>query len=566
MNKFTKLISIAAAFLFLTAATKRDVRELSLSHINHVYDIFETGYAPQAWKNKQTKWSLEAAVAEAKNAIQSKKAFTVQDYHRVLENFIRSTRDYHVGVSVQSTERSYIPVIAKKFDGKYHLVAINRAQLPYSAFPANKGDELVAIDGVPTDEIAQDIIAKTGGNTKETDQALAEFYLTVRRAELGPVPKGVATLTLKKLGGKTFDVQVVWNYTKEQFDVNKPFYPASTGSLFEKEMKHPLDYEMYSPVAMNIAEIAKDARDEQLNPYYPGNRTTYLPRLGQPIWENKSEGHFDAYIYMNKNKQLIGYVRIPTYSAGVEQTKEFAAIIEKMESLTDALVIDQINNPGGSVFYLYSLVSLLSDKPMTTPHHKMVLSQSDIASAYQYHSELEKVQTDEKARETFGDDIGGYPVNFQVALLFKEYYRFLIEQWETGHTLTEPHYLGVDHIMPNPNTHYTKPILLLVNELDFSGGDFFPAIMQDNKRATIMGVRTAGAGGYVRGIETPNLLGVKMISFTGSIAVRNDSKNSPIENLGVTPDIEYVSDLKDLLSGYQNYAKAIKNQINTMAK
>ena len=100
---------------------------------------------------------------------------------------------------------------------------------------------------------------------------------------------------------------------------------------------------------------------------------------------------------------------------------------------------------------------------------------------------------------------------------------------------------------------------MLVNSLDFSCGDFFPAILQDNKRATILGTKTAGAGGYVLETSFLNLQGIAHFSYTGSIAFRLDGQ--PIENYGVTPDIVYNMTTYDLQNNYGQYTRTIQEAL-----
>jgi C-terminal processing protease CtpA/Prc len=265
---------------------------------------------------------------------------------------------------------------------------------------------------------------------------------------------------------------------------------------------------------------------------------------------------------------MVGVLRIPSYSPTdvPKAVKDFAGIIQRMQKFTSALVIDQNNNPGGSVFYLYTLVSMLTEQAAVVPKHRVSLLASDIAGDLNVLTQLESVKTEEEAQKVLGgDNLHGYPVTFQLAMAIRDHLNFVMDEYKTGKQLSNPTVLwGVEKINPHKNAVYTKPVVILVNALDFSGGDFFPAILQDNKRVTVVGTRTAGAGGYVLQVNFPNNLGLSRLSFTGSIAERVDL--SPIENLGVTPDVELAITVEDIRKGYGPYLKAVKEIIKAQIK
>lgn len=552
------LLGIASSALAITEAQKN-----MLDTLDAIGTVFRTQYAPSEWKKTYTDWSLSNQLQLAQSQVLKGPETSTEEFRNILREFFYSAKDYHVGFSFHATESATLPLTIRGAEGRYFIAWINRSILDSESFPFEVGDEVLNLDGRSLADEVSVLRTQIDQNVGLTDQALAEYAITRRRASRGvEVPRGPVTLTIKRNGSQeALDHQLAWDYTEEKIGphfFNKPMLSWPKKQSFSNLMSKA---EFVSPIAQEWQrEMAAD------NPWTIGGRESFIPNLGTKIWETDSQNPFHAYIYLNANRQLIGYLRIPSYSAGEEESLKFAEIIGKFEEVTDGLVIDQVNNPGGSVFYLYSLVSMLTDKAVHTPRHHMSITQKDVMESLTELEKIKSVKNQVDAVKYFaGETIGGYPVSMTFLALYKDYLQFIVDQWSKGHTVTDPHHIfGVDKINPHPTSRYSKPIVLLINELDFSGGDFFPATLQDNERVTILGTRTAGAGGYVLEYEVPNWFGLSSFSVTGSLAKRR--LGNPIENLGVTPDIEYSLTADDFQSSFKSYVNKITETIDGLVK
>jgi C-terminal processing protease CtpA/Prc len=518
--------------------------------------VYETTYAPTEWKKEFAGWDLQREYAAATSRAQSKADLTVAEGRRILMDFVYSMRDYHVSIQFLSTEASSLPLTIRSAEGRYFIVSIDREKLSEELFPFSVGDEVTTFDGRPVADVVAELRTNTAENTAVTDQALAELSLTSRRTARGlPAAQGPVTIGIKAQGSETVSTrQLIWDYKQEEI----PPIESVFRSKFPKNEKKSLipNFQMTAN-----ADLAAE------DPHAIGSRNSYLPNFGPTIWESEPTDPFQAYIYRDENNKMIGVVRIRSYFFMTEDAKAyddavlaFSKIVNRMEKFTDAMVIDQLNNPGGSVFYLYALASTLSPTPMQTPRHTMSITPTEVQECLQTLKMLDKIKTDEDARKEIGEVVHGYPVNLQFLHFYRGYCTTYIQDWKAGQTMSRPFWIaGVDQINPYPKGTYTKPIMVLTNELDFSGGDFFPTILQDNQRAKIFGVRTAGAGGYVNEFRFPSLLGVEKFRVTQSLAHR--ATQNPIENLGVTPDIAYTMTANDRQNNYADYVKAVKEAI-----
>lgn len=565
------------------------MKKVAIQDLSHYASLYKTMYAPYTWKQQYRGLDMDKVLAERVKEIQESKDLTKQQLWKIIKKFFLATQDYHVSVRFDSSESATLPLTIRSAQGRYFIVYVDREKLPQSTFPYDVGTEVLAINNVPVEDVVQSIYKETKKGVKETDLALAEIFLTRRRASMAmTVPQGAAIFTLQKSDNdRPVRHQLTWEYTPDHLEddlVTSDYQSFSIHSL-ATHLKRPHHKFLISPDMQE--HLDHNNSQPNINPHGIGTNESFVPRLGKIIWQAPSrkmvevsyagltskveEPNFDAYIYENAEGKRIGVLRIPSYYApfmailsGLASQK-FKETIKLFEFMTDAMVIDQVNNPGGSLLYIYSLVSYLSPDSMYIPRQREAISQDSVIESLFYKEFLPTIKNNEEATKAMGSHIHGYPVDYQLIQSFLYHNNYTLSEWKKGHHLTTSHYfIGIDRVNPDKEANYTKPILILVNELDFSGGDYFPTIMQDNKRATIMGTRTSGAGGYVLAHTENNIYGLKLFSMTGSIGRRID--NNPIEDLGVTPDISYKLTINDLRNGYGDYKKAINSAVSDLLK
>jgi len=281
----------------------------------------------------------------------------------------------------------------------------------------------------------------------------------------------------------------------------------------------------------------------------------FQQRLGKPT------DFFFSGVFPAAEKR-IGFIRIPvmapTAGPEAEGIAQFAAEIAFMQTNTDGLVIDIMHNPGGSTTYVDALYSYISPQPFEQLHVAWRPTLYVLAELYVQMADAEANHAD------------------PATLAF---YRNMFQQVEAankqGADLSPPFpAIGTtDFREPARNAQgsvvaYTKPMMLLTDDVSVSGADAFAAMFQDNRRGINFGVRTNGGGGNAEQFGAGRYSG----SFAGSeinLAVRNHVLNVPgypptryIDNVGVQPDI--FADLmtkENLLNQGNSFSQAMVDAI-----
>lgn len=538
-----------------------------MKDLEFMTNIFHFTYGPAEWKAEHFGWNLSEEISKAKHSVMGNHSLTQKEFHQIVRNFCMTTKDYHVVPQFYSTELSTLPFNIQSAEGKYFITFVDqKAYFNLEEFPLELGDQVLLIDGKPVEQVVEEFRQKEiGSNNRETDQALAELYLTTRLGCSGhEVPKGDVKITYcKSFTDEPMVFSVSWDYHPEILSIAG--VPDRTKSL-TRAVQIPLEKYSYRKQFMTPHyNLIRSVRADNNEPSdLLGAKKSMIPPLGVVLWETPEKSPFHAYLFCLEDWSVAGYIRIPSYYVdGDSAAAEFAEIIELFQEVSDVLVVDQLNNGGGLVLYLYALAAMLTDYDLDVPMHRVMMTQEDVYKAAESSHILESIKNDRSARKIIGETLEGVVVDYNLAKGLLAADRFIINQWNSGKLFTDYHYLyGIEKITPHPEVNYTKPILILTNSLDFSAADFFPAIMQDNHRAKVMGSRTSGAGGYVERVAFPNLNGIEEIALTASFAMRKNGL--PLENFGTTPDIPYVVSQNDLQNNYVDYKKKIINELSLL--
>ncbi|MBI4425150.1 MAG: protease-like activity factor CPAF [Elusimicrobia bacterium] len=539
--------------------------------------VYTEHYAPARWK-KELGVDLLAEHRRIKAEIEAKPDMGQVEFQRLVKGFVTATRDFHAGIQFASTERSKLPLRIQQAEGKYWIAQIDRKKLPKSKFPFSVGDEVVEFGGRPVAEAVAELVGVP--NMERTDARIAEGRLTARARLTGAaVPQGEVAIKIRA-GDSVREATLTWDYRPEGVPLD---VAAREGGLFPEAagggtggarearvaaratgLRQALKRLMPSLLHPFADDFSRFSEDDPNDKFAMGK--SFVPYLGKPIWELelpdelKEDVNLEAYIYKNEEGRAIGVIRIPDYMGNEKSAAVFAGLIKAFQKNTEGLVIDQVNNPGGNMFYMNALISMLNDEPVAVPKHQAVIDESDAQWAAQLLEQFKKANSDQAAREALREDRAGFKLSAseEEGMLegIKKYAMELLAEFAAGRRLTnELALFGQEKINPHPEIRYAKPIVVLVNELDFSAADFFPSILQDAKRATIFGVRTGGAGGAVKSVEFPNQQGITGFSYTWTFARR--PTGSPLENRGVEPDVAYEPTALDYRRNFAGYARAV---------
>ena len=569
--------------LFTFGTLDSHINETSfLQQLDTIKNIFEVTYAPKKWKKTQFGWNMHEELKQIRRKMQQGQS--LRDYQKLLTELFFSAKDYHAGIHFSSTAVSLLPLRIQKIKDAYYVayaldIPEDIAQYYGMTGFIKVGDQILEVDGRPIDEVIQEIKETILFDSKSaTDQRLAEIYLMFRQGASGQdTPQGVVTLKAKNQNGQIQDFIYPWIHRPEEvmipmgldqgIGLETQNATLKKFPVLDKKMIIPF----YQKMVQSQAQLKKtwssfkaqgnDQEGEEEEPdqlLLIGSPKPFLPPLGQVIWKPE-HSFFSAYLSVLPSGKKVGYFRIASYMGDEEAIEELEKIITFFQQESDVLIVDQLNNPGGILLYKYAIASLLTDRPLETSKGAMAITQQEVMGCLDLRDYIDYLL---ESGEPIAENIIGYVFDKDHFLKMREYCECIIQHWNSGKFLTAPiAFLGIDTVKPHP-CGYTKPIVILTNELDFSCADFFPALMQDNQRALIFGTKTAGAGGHIVETFYPNLFGISRFITTGSIGYRQNGK--PIENLGVTPDVIYEMSERDLTHHYQDYLQALQKVVEKL--
>ncbi|MDX2269954.1 MAG: S41 family peptidase [Bryobacter sp.] len=546
------ILTLCIAPFAAQAALTEEQREDDLKALASIY---AKRYAPANWKIA----ALGVNVFDLREWMpQARAAQNDLEYIEVLMRYVASFQDGHATLTMPSSFQARLGFTLDLYDGKPVIELVDRRLLPAAQYPFGVGDEVVSIDGVPVLEAARRLQPLRGwGNPVASLRYNVGLVASVAQSV---VPTSVnlpdeSTVVVRRLNGEVETYQIPWTKTgtpiREIGGVPSPFFGLKSGvrfsegfvpsnnedpdqvptwrrMFFERHMASVAE-EMMRP-AMESFESEEGVRYEPKALLNWGSRFPWfaLPQGFRLRLGGAANDVFFSGVY-NFDGFRMGYLRVPNFPVyTAAQYEQLDREIDFFNQNTDGLIVDVARNTGGSVCSVVDLAARLIPNQLT---YTGLAFRPNLARIVAYDNQISQLQS-----------IGA--PNWAIEILQFER-KQLNDAYVDGRGITGPQFVcSFDQPIAAAPNAYAKPMIVLVDEFSFSGGDMFPSVIQDNGRAKLVGMRTAGAGGSVE--NTPaGAYAETNTRVTASLMVRNADRDvegfprSPfIENVGVRPDVE----------------------------
>ena len=515
-----------------------------------IVETFRRNYGPLKFKEQRFAFTFDDLVAEHKQRLSA--AVTDGEYFEIFASFLASFRDGHVSfrapvLTALNEVTAEIPIALMPVEGKALVESIIDPSI--KDFGIAEGDIILRIDGQDPVEIAKQLSKlKSSGNEESDKHNVVNAFF--RRNYMGKLyPKSpTALVEVQKPDGKVFQVTLSWRRTTDLGERKDKLvsYQGGDTQLIASGVSEDINFAGRIKMGSQVPFFATPKVLEKMNFAELTPSASFLKKYGQekaaPIY---------AALYKSGGKTIL-MIRQPGYGAAPGFTIDnhigtYKAILDQYEELTDVLIVDQTHNPGGSVSYVSEMSNLFATQPMGNFVQAQRADRKWITDYRDASKEL---------KET----------NEEASLFALNMSKKVEEAYDKGRFLTEPLSFDGRLMLTGGDYVWTKPVLILIDELAGSGGDAFPMLMKAAGRAKLFGKRTMGLGGSVEEEVLANSRATYRVTrglFTAYKPDGNYLRSDYVENNGVSPDVKWEHNIKDVRGGYVDYvtsftAEAVK--------
>ena len=481
------------------------------------------------------------------------------DFQEALIEYVSSLNDAHDLVAFPTTFFASLGFTVDIYDGRVLIDSVNRLLLPLAQFSFVVGDELTAVDGIPVQVLIESFRKyAVAANPRSTDRVAASRIVSRSQQimpHIGDLDDDAHIVVRSGTTGATSTHTVPWRKSGIPINSQGPLPSPRRGN---GQIVLSTDAESLaagaagagSQQAFRIVDVAAhdDTLPAYMMPVHPllnvkvspdyfavlglgGRAPIFAPPAGFVQRLGTQPAHFFYSGTYNAGGVRIGFIRIPSMSppSVAVALQQLDDEIRFFNLNTDALVVDVMRNPGG----LVSFVEAIAQRFIPTPFETLGFQVRATGSwLFTFASVLNQARSNPA---TPPDILANHENNFNEVLA----------AYNENRGLSDPVSLNATGSLTlGPVAHaYAGPLIVLTDEFSASGGDAFPAILQDNQRGPIVGMRTMGAGGSVIGFPATAYT-ESIARFTASLMHRGRLIHTPdfppapyIENIGVRPDI-----------------------------
>jgi hypothetical protein len=502
------------------------------------------------------------------------------DTFRAINRFLGKFNDGHVfyieGVLSDSSRVIRLPFAATPVEDKFLLSDIDADYKKVT-----RGDELVSIDGIAVNELAQAIdnaqwyaVPNPATQRHFLGALLTRRPFSLQRRFL-PLPGTNARVVLRRADGTSYTLNVPWENDRPPPRLSSQA-PAARPAI-GPQAQGVLNSHLQDLMRTTKGEIALVGADKPFFITEASQRTFNIKPVRPTVATMKEFGvvpcagseteTFDCYKtfagqYIFGNKRIL-LVRIPSYvpAEGVSYDPRYIkAIMKDFQSTSDVLVIDETNNPGGAISLATDYLSWFISEPKTNLGLAFHADRRQISDFRRFASEI--IGDPDPLVSALGKLFDGYSLALERAYDSRQ---------ELAPLLPLEGYYSLEHtpppfrrVLPDSAFTWRKPVLVLANELSLSTGDMFPLLVKSTRAAPIFGARMAGLGGSVEPVAKTTYSEAELY-LTRSLCAPLDEQNQiPLgaltEDNGVAPDIEYRPTVADFRAGYVDYVRAFSSQ------